>query len=347
MCDPCVSRRNLVTSPSIAVADNGRLWATWFSCPDRGESTNTYVIVATSSDDGRTWREHMMVDPDGLGPRRAFDPQVWVTPDGRLAWTWTDRTGGKGCEVTDGLWLAFFDDATKPFPSMTKPRCVAHGIMNNVPTVLSDGTWVFPVCVWYSAKSAGMVVSQDAGKTWTFRGGATIKNFQDRNFDEHPIVEMKNGDLWALSRCNSGIRRAISSDKGFTWTSSEPFPEGKVRHTPSRFVFMRLKSGRLLFIKHGPIDKNVNRKQMTAYLSEDEGETWKGGLMVDEREWAAYPIACQRKDGLIYCTYDFDRLGRQDILFATFTEEDILAGKDVSGKVRLRQVISTRARECK
>ena len=64
--------------------------------------------------------------------------------------------------------------------------------------------------------------------------------------------------------------------------------------------------------------------------------------MIDEREWAAYPIACQRKDGLIYCTYDHDRVGQMNVLFATFTEEDVLAGKDVSGKVRLRQVISTK-----
>ena len=38
--------------------------------------------------------------------------------------------------------------------------------------------------------------------------------------------------------------------------------------------------------------------------------------------------------------YDFDRTGTKGICFAEFTEADVLAGRDVSGKVRLRRRIS-------
>ncbi len=167
--------------------------------------------------------------------------------------------------------------------------------------------------------------------------------FGDRKFDEHSIVEMLNGDLWTLPRCVSGVRRAISHDKGVTWTEAEPFADGSIRHTSSRIAFGRLSSGNLLLIKHGPLDQDVGRTDMTAYLSRDDGKTWEGGLLLDERIKACYPIFSQASDGLIYCTYDFARNTLQNILFCTFTEADVLAKKDVAGRVRFRQVIHAKA----
>jgi len=63
-------------------------------------------------------------------------------------------------------------------------------------------------------------------------------------------------------------------------------------------------------------------------------------LMLDERGGVSYPDGQQAADGTIYITYDFDRIGKRHILFSTFREEDVLAGKPVSGAVRLRQIVS-------
>ena len=48
----------------------------------------------------------------------------------------------------------------------------------------------------------------------------------------------------------------------------------------------------------------------------------------------------QDEDGLIWITYDRDRGGAGEILVAKFREEDVAAGKDVSGAVSLKYVIN-------
>lgn len=160
---------------------------------------------------------------------------------------------------------------------------------------------------------------------------------EDRLFDEHMFIERKDGSLWCLSRCKSGIREAVSRDRGKTWS---PLAPSKIKHTSSRFFIRRLASGNLLLVKHGPVGTQTGRSHLTAFLSKDDGATWEGGLLLDERNGVSYPDGQQAANGLIYLTYDFDRVNSKEILFATFREEDVLSGKAVSPDTRLRQLIS-------
>ena len=41
------------------------------------------MVLAKSDDQGNTFEETLVIDPDGTGPVRAFDPQVWIDPDGQ------------------------------------------------------------------------------------------------------------------------------------------------------------------------------------------------------------------------------------------------------------------------
>ena len=70
--------------PSMAVTPGGRLWATWYASKTPGEDHNNYVVLTTSGDNGATWQEVLVVDPDEDGPVRAFDPELWMAPDGQL-----------------------------------------------------------------------------------------------------------------------------------------------------------------------------------------------------------------------------------------------------------------------
>ena len=74
--------------PSLAVTPGGRLWATWYAGKTSGEDHNNYVVLGTSGDNGRTWEEALIVAPDGDGPLRAFDRELWAAPDGRLRFFW-------------------------------------------------------------------------------------------------------------------------------------------------------------------------------------------------------------------------------------------------------------------
>ena len=79
--------------PSLAVAREGRLWATWYAGVTPNEDRNNYVVVSTSGDGGSTWREVLVIDPDAGGPVRAFDPELWLAPDGRLFVFWAQGVG--------------------------------------------------------------------------------------------------------------------------------------------------------------------------------------------------------------------------------------------------------------
>jgi NAD(P)-dependent dehydrogenase (short-subunit alcohol dehydrogenase family) len=92
------------------------------------------------------------------------------------------------------------------------------------------------------------------------------------------IVERRDGSLWMLVRTNYGIGETVSTDQGRTWA---PITPTALPHTPTRFFLRRLVSGRLLLVKHGPLTgKPVGRKQLMAYLSDDDGRTWQGGINV-------------------------------------------------------------------
>ena len=69
--------------PGIARDDkSGRLWATWYS-GGRGEDKYNYVVVVTSSDDGATWTDAVLV-VDPPNNVRTSDSCFWTAPDGRL-----------------------------------------------------------------------------------------------------------------------------------------------------------------------------------------------------------------------------------------------------------------------
>ena len=59
-----------------------------------------------------------------------------------------------------------------------------------------------------------------------------------------------------------------------------------------------------------------------------------------QRHVVSAPVVRKVEDGRIQLVYDFSRTGDREILFATFREEDVLAGKPVSAECKLRQTIS-------
>jgi hypothetical protein len=138
------------------------------------------------------------------------------------------------------------------------------------------------------------------------------------------LIRTGGGFLW----------ESYSKDKGITWSDAKA---SRIKNPGSRFFIRRLSSGNLLLVNHY---KYNNRSHLTALLSTDDGATWNEGLLLDERKGVSYPDGVQDKDGLIWITYDRDRGGAGEILLAKFREEDVIAGKDVSGAVTLKQTVN-------
>jgi hypothetical protein len=108
-----------------------------------------------------------------------------------------------------------------------------------------------------------------------------------------------------------------------------------------RFEFLQRHSDRLLLIKHGDkIDSHNGRVKLSAWLSDDDGDSWKGGLVLDERKGVSYPDGFQAPDGTIYISWDRNRSTDGEILMARFNEDDILAREFKGPKSRTKMLIS-------
>lgn len=349
--------QDYVMSLTMEQTPKGRIWAAWIGgcdCPD------SHLLAATSDDNGETWSEPRLVI-DGRSAalpiqRTVIIGNFWTDPSGKL-WLFFDQTmnhfDGRG-----GLWYTVCENPDDDNPIWSAPTRIWHGAMLCKPTILSNGEWLLPSYLLQNPgfkpfnnafpeldpyRGVNVLVSKDEGKTWRLRG---IQKFPDPDWHEAMIVEKKDGRLWMMTRTRKGMMECFSSDNGSTW--SEPaFPASGIQHPSSRFFFRRLKSGRLLLIKNGKeLEKHEGRNYFSAWLSDDDGETWKGGLVIEDRPKVTYPDGFQAEDGTIYIKYDHNR-GPGEITLAKFTEEDILAGKIVSPQSKLKMVIARPLKEKK
>lgn len=328
----------------------GRIWAAWVA---GGDSDKGLFVAASSDDDGKTWSATRLVidptdSPAGIR-RRALVGNFWTDPTGKL-WLFYDQSMGY-FDGRAGAWAITCDNPDADKPTWSAPRRIWHGATLNKPIILKNGEWLMPISLWDRSKigpavfknefidlddvrMANVFVSNDQGKTWTRRGGVKVPQTQ---FDEHMFVELKDGRLWLLARTTYGIAESFSSDQGRTWTDAQP---SKIKHVPARFHLRRLASGNLLLVKHGEIEeRTAKRSHLRAFISDDEGQTWKGGLLLDERTGVSYPDGFQAPDGTINIIYDHNRAKDRELYIAKFTEADILAGKIVSNKGQLKMMV--------
>ncbi|WP_197442869.1 sialidase family protein [Lignipirellula cremea] len=307
----------------------GRLWVVYGRDV---ESPRNFQVLRCSEDDGKTWSEvKLMILPrEGT---RAMSANVWIDPQDRLWVFWGQASGLQDGRF--GIFAVVCDDPDAAELKWSAPRRLGDGILLNKPTVLTNGEWLLTSSVWKADNSIKVYSSTDQGKTFELRGTANIEEAKTRGPDEPMIVERKDSSLWMMVRCQ-GLAETISQDGGRTWT---PVKRIAIPHCTSRFFLRRLQSGALLLVKHGPMTEKVKREKLTAFISDDDGKTWQGGLMLDERDDVTYPDGVQAADGTIHTVYDHQRTPLGDVLMSTFTEEDVRAGKSVTDKVRLQVLI--------
>ena len=342
--------------PSVERTEGGRLFVNFYSGMET-ETGGNFMVVVTSDDNGQTWNSVEYVVEHDDPEVRVYDPCIWIDPQKRLWLTWNQSRDFFDGRV--GVWVSICDNPDENNLTWSAPRRIANGLMMNKPLALSNGEYLFPTAIWAchdateeydldEEKFSNVYSSVNDGKTITYKGGADVPN---RSFDEHMVVEKKDGSLWMLVRRFDGIGESHSYDGGKTWTPGKLYMEG----TCSRFYIRRLKSGRLLLINHvnvgelndlseleeqGNVKAWRGRVNLSAMLSEDDGKTWTSPLLLDERKDAAYPDAVEGEDGYIYIVYDYERFKEKEILMAKITEEDILAGNLVSKNSKLRMIVN-------
>ena len=338
-------KRNWQGIPGIEVTAKGRMFAVFYS-GGITEDVGNYSLLVKSDDSGKTWSEPIAVAYAGA-ESRAYDPCIWIDPQERLWFFYAvmpnHRQMGVCCNAPDADMLDWGAE-----------QVIGHDVMLNKPIVLKDGRWLLPIAIWrdgvkvkfetaHTPKLSYVYESRDNGQTFTRLGGADVPN---RSYDEHMLLERRDGSLLMFVRLMKGIGKSLSFDGGMTWTAGENTGLGGPN---SRFFLGRLRSGNVILINHAVSD---TRSNLTAFLSEDDGETFPMSLLLDDRPDISYPDLKQTADGLIYVIYDRERGAiyqkmripseemAKEILFCTFREEDIRAGKLISPDAKMRQVVS-------
>lgn len=331
---------------SIEVTKKGRVFITFYSGGTK-EETGNFCVIIKSDDNLNTFSD--AIAATFLENHRCYDPNLWIDPLGRLWFTWAIMPD-------NAVFASICNDPDADELIWGEPFIVGHDVMMNKPIVLSTGEWLFPIAVWRKelhmlfkessgeTEESGAFVYKtvDNGKTFSKLGGTKMP---DSSCDENMVVEMNDGTLMMFVRTNYGIGVSCSIDRGQNWNEGRP---SDIEGPCSRFHIRRLKSGRLLLINH--LNSN-SRSNLAAFLSDDEGKTWKYSLLLDERYPVSYPDATEAEDGFIYVTYDCNRGVHEpsleavyecerEILVAKITEKDIIAGTLVDPQSRLKIVAS-------
>jgi hypothetical protein len=342
--------------PGIACTSNGTLWATWYG-GGNNEGPDNYIMLA-SCPEGDQWSEPWLVVRHDHPQVRAFDPTLWVDPQGRLWLFWAQtevgrkmgdtQNDGDGAPNTNsiwdgrgGVWGICCENPIEQPDVWQPPHRFCHGIMMNKPTVDDQGNWLLPASIWNLKPFDPAIPQTQRGPTVTICDPSTMKSqmmatpghVPDLVFDEHHVVPLTDG-RWAMwiRTLNSQWQGAVSysSDRGKSWSDATLC---NITCPNSRFYVGRLHSGALLLISHQISEKVRNfqgkwptRSHLTAWVSDDEGQTWIGELLIDEREEVSYPDVAMADDGTIHVIYDYQRYKSRQILHVALTEEQIRSG---------------------
>lgn len=320
--------------PEIEITRGGRTFIIFYTGTENEGNGNFLLLY--KSDDGKTFDKALMAIVPPAENVRCYDPCPFIDPEGKLNIFWAQSCGN--FDGRCGVWRSVCADPDADLLEFTAPVRIANGIMMNKPVILKNGNWLLPCAIWGyiselnflpDERYSNVYRSTDNGKTFELIGHCECPR---HTCDEHMIYERHDGSLVMLIRCKYGIGVGYSNDGGVTWTTGV---DSGLGGPDARFFVRRLASGRLLLVNHVNF---TGRNNLTALLSEDDGKTWIGGLLLDERFEVSYPDGVQTEDGFIHIIYDYNRYSDKEIYIAKFTEEDVLAGKLVNSGSELKRL---------
>lgn len=322
-----VDNRKFQGCPTIAITPKGRIYAGWYAGGRCEPHIENYNLLVYSDDQGKTWSDPLLVIPSSKENLvHALDIQLWVSPEGKLHVFWVQnnvevaRPGLNGLYVDGYLftdnshaeWLTVCENPDAEQLVFSAPRYLDKGFLRCKPLVLENGRWIN---FNYSQDDPRYQysISDDKGNTYIHKFGAVKKATP---FDETMAYQKKDGSIRMLARTFEGeLAESTSYDSGETWTDTV---YSGIDSPNTRFFIARTPSGNVLLINN---DHRLARLNMTIYLSEDDGVTWKYKKCIDTRH-TTYPDA-DFHNGKIFLVYDRGRVDTREIHFLSFTEEDI------------------------
>lgn len=342
--------------PTIAVTKGGRIYCGWYSGGIGEPHMRNYNLLIYSDDQGKTWSKPLLVIPSSCTLKiHALDIQLFIDPDGALHVLWVQNNvlteeeplpklaknqpgvsadGYHFYDFKHSEWEVVCHNPDDYEPLFSEPRFLYNGFLRCKPTFLQNGDWL---CFAYDQLTDcyGYYISHDSGKTFThYYGAKKIDTF----FDEGMAYQLDNGTIRMFARNHYGrLSECESKDNCITWSDTKL---SDIVHADSRFFVKKLPSGRIILITN---DDKARRK-LSVSLSEDDGITWKYKKCIDQRDNLSYPDA-DFSDGKIYLTYDRGRTTEKEILFTSFSEDDIIEDSNIDISVISKPLICPKKEE--
>ncbi|MCF6287154.1 MAG: exo-alpha-sialidase, partial [Candidatus Hydrogenedentes bacterium] len=278
-------------NPVLFMDPRGTLWLFWIAVQDNewGGSLLKYRTSTNYQGDGPPvwdWQDNIHIRPRNLGPIMTGTlDQIEVQFADLLEAN--PRIKGMISELRTALPIKIHRRLgwmTRIHPIMTSENRMMLGLYSDV---------------WNTSIAA---FTEDWGKTWST--GEPIMTMQLGNI-QPAFARRKNGDILAYMRDNGlpkKIRQAISTDDGVTWGEVTNMD---IPNPGSSVDVVVLANGHWVLLCNDTNGRHV----VTAYLSEDEGETWPMSRRLESFEPDAgsgsYFSTLQSKDGMIHVTYSY------------------------------------------
>ncbi len=254
-----------ISNATPIVDDNGTIHLLYH----RGYEQAFYT---KSTDDGKTWTSPIDITSVFEKFKPAYNWQVLAPGPGHAIQL-------KNGRLVVPVWLA---DPDKLLPHKShRPSCIA--------TIYSD----------------------DHGQTWQNGEIIAINNPDFKNPSETVAVELEDGRVMLNIRNETAVRRraiSYSANGATNWTKPvfddelyEPICMASLIKLPRRNID---KQTTLLFINpDNPGDPKALRKNLTAKISRDSGESWTIKKILDPG-FAGYSDVAASLKGEVYCLYE-------------------------------------------
>ena len=231
------------------------------------------------------WQDNILLKPDDR-----FAEEVKLKfkdlPHGTSAWA------AYAQQYDDMIAEASKDEGKRSIGWMTRIKPLLLGNNKILLPLYSDG-FNFSL----------VAISDDDGTTWH-----PSLPIAGRGNVQPALVQKKDGTIIAYMRDNgdapSRVQISESVDSGMTWTAAQ---KSQIPNTASVEAY-KLRDGKWAFIGN---DIDDGRYQISLYLSDDEGKTWKWKTHLEKVEKGegsfSYPSMLQAADGLLYITYSYQK----------------------------------------
>ncbi len=357
--------------PQIEISQGGRLWATWFGSNIQAERApfhkDQFSVISTSADGGKTWKEVFVFDPSDILGGGASDPMLWKDPQGQIRFIGLRNIDFKGKDsFASSAWEFTMLDAEDEHTAWSAPRLLGNkNISVMKPLIFPDGTFM------RSMDDFKLVGKPDAVRIRFLREDingrpifiSELPADADASFAEQMPIIKKDGSLFTFYRARKGQKFAESTDGGRTWKPGGYYPMQFSIDT--KCILKTLPSGRILLVANDVQIKEregrniyfyrdqlgrerelssprTARARMTAYLSDDDCQSFNHKILLCDDGQISYPSATLGEDGSIYIVYDQGRgtIGQHTIFLSKIREEDILAGKLLNEDSFLNTIVS-------